>query len=73
LRAHNLEDLAEHAIKAATALASKVDLDALSEITPFAVELRYDPAFWPDRETASEAVAAAERTKYAPGLDGTIT
>ncbi|GAG44259.1 unnamed protein product, partial [marine sediment metagenome] len=29
------------------------------ELTPYAVELRYDDEFWPSRETAQEALDAA--------------
>ena len=36
-----------------------MDIDALAGVTPFAAELRYDPDFWPDRETAVEAIALA--------------
>ncbi len=56
-RTHNLEELADRTHEVAPAFAA--DPDELAEITPFAVELRYDPEFWPDRETAAAAVAAA--------------
>ena len=57
LRTHNLEDLGEAALVVLPSL--ELDLDALADITPFAVELRYDAGFWPDRETAAAALAAA--------------
>ena len=55
---HNVEVLADRAC----AVAPGLDLDAekLSPMTAFAVELRYDPGFWPDRETAADALAVAE-------------
>jgi len=42
-----------------------LDVDQLAEITPYAVELRYDPGFWPDRATAQDAVDAASRVRGA--------
>jgi len=62
-RTHNVEDLGQAAVEARPSL--KLDLDALAEITPFAVELRYDPDFWPDRDTAVEAVASARTVRSA--------
>ncbi|MCX7792282.1 MAG: hypothetical protein N2378_16735 [Chloroflexaceae bacterium] len=32
-------------------------------MTPYAVQLRYDPDFWPDQATAAEALALAERVR----------
>ena len=40
-----------------------LNADELAEITPFAVELRYDPGFWPDLETAAAALAAAQHVR----------
>lgn len=37
----------------------------LAEITPYAVELRYDFDFWPDETVAGEAVAVAEQVRAA--------
>jgi len=34
----------------------------LSELTPYAVETRYDAEFWPDRPTAEVALRSADRT-----------
>ena len=59
-RTHDLQKLAERATGLAPGL--RLDEDGLSEITPFAVQLRYDPEFWPDRETASHALDVAEET-----------
>ncbi|NKB72481.1 MAG: HEPN domain-containing protein [Candidatus Latescibacteria bacterium] len=32
----------------------------LAELTPYAVQLRYDFEFWPDRDTAEQALALAK-------------
>jgi HEPN domain-containing protein len=54
-RTHNLEELARFC------LAQDPSLDLghvdVTELTPFAVEMRYDFEFWPSRETAQEALA----------------
>ena len=60
-RTHNLEELGDRANEAIPALA--LDADELAEITPFAVELRNDPDFWPDLETATAALSAAEHVR----------
>jgi HEPN domain-containing protein len=60
-RTHNLEELGDRATEAIPTLA--LDADELAEITPYAVELRYDPDFWPDLETAREALSAARRIR----------
>jgi HEPN domain-containing protein len=56
-RTHNLEELGQSAVDAVPSL--ELDIDGLAEITPFAVEPRYDPDFWPDRDTAADALATA--------------
>ena len=56
-RTHNLEDLGAAVIDVVSSL--ELDVDELADITPFAVELRYDPDFWPDHQTAAGALAAA--------------
>jgi HEPN domain-containing protein len=60
-RTHNLEELGDRVTEAMPTLA--LDADELAEITPFAVELRYDPDFWPDLETAKKAFSAAQRLR----------
>ena len=69
-RTHNLGDLAGQACLVAPGL--ELDAEKLSALTPFAVELRYAPDFWPDRETAPDALAAAEevlrRRPVDPGI-----
>ena len=62
-RTHNLEELQQLCLTLVTAL-PLTDTD-LAELTPYAVELRYDFEFWPDRETAEQAVNIAERVRVA--------
>lgn len=57
-RTHNLAYLASAATNAVDSL--KLDPEKLRGITAYAVELRYDPGFWPERETAVEALAIAQ-------------
>ncbi len=64
-RTHNLEDLGEAAAEMTPSL--ELDVDGLAEITPFAVELRYDPGFWPDHETAAAALATAQDVRSRVG------
>ncbi len=61
-RTHNLEELQVSSVKLLPASAASIlgSLD-LSELTPYAVEIRYDAEFWPDRDTADAAVACADR------------
>lgn len=35
----------------------------LTQLTPYAVQMRYDPDFWPDVATLQEAIALAERVR----------
>ncbi len=37
----------------------------LSLLTPYAVQLRYDVGFWPDRATAEQALATVDRVRAA--------
>jgi len=60
-RTHNLEELGDQAAEVMPKLV--VDADELAEITPFAVELRYDPDFWPDLDTAKAALSATQRVR----------
>ncbi len=41
----------------------QVDEQALADLMPFAVEARYDLGFFPDRETAANALALAEQVR----------
>jgi HEPN domain-containing protein len=50
---HNLEELVLLCQKCHTLDLGRVDV---TELTPFAVEMRYDLEFWPSRETANEAL-----------------
>lgn len=59
-RTHNLEDLQALCV-ASTALVAATELATmdLSDLTPFAVESRYDIEFWPERIEAADAVVKA--------------
>jgi HEPN domain-containing protein len=60
---HNLEELA----RLCADMDEAPDLSAVdvTELTPFAVELRYDFEFWPSHDTAQEAFALALAVRQA--------
>lgn len=58
---HDLNDLALVCSAGEPQLA--VPSQMLAELTPYAVELRYDFEFWPDEGTAREAVRAAQEVR----------
>lgn len=58
---HDLNDLEQACSAAETRLA--LPLVSLAELTPYAVELRYDFEFWPEEDTAREAIETAERVR----------
>lgn len=61
-RTHNLEDLQAQCLALPSmAIASELEALDLSDLTPFAVEARYDIEFWPERVEAEDAVAIAAR------------
>lgn len=60
-RTHDLEELVALCVKVASP--RDLGLPELSDLTGYAVELRYDPEFWPTRSTASEAVTLAEQVR----------
>ncbi|MCS6883362.1 MAG: HEPN domain-containing protein [Oscillochloridaceae bacterium] len=60
---HNLEELERYCATLNPA-PDFTGLD-LTQLTPYAVQLRYDPGFWPDQATAVEALALAERVRTA--------
>ena len=62
-RTHNLEELQQFCLTLVLAL-QLTDVD-LAELTLYAVQLRYDFEFWPDQETAEEALHIAERVRVA--------
>jgi HEPN domain-containing protein len=62
-RTHNLEELQRVCLQQIPQI--KIAGMDLAEITPYAVELRYDFEFWPDRETAEQAVQIAEQVRQA--------
>ena len=58
-RIHDLKDLQLALAEPMPALdLSSLDL---SQLTPFAVEVRYDPEFMPTREDVEDAIGLAER------------
>ena len=54
-RTHNLEALQQFCLTFVPAL-QLTDVD-LAELTPYAVQLRYDFEFWPDQETAGRCIS----------------
>jgi HEPN domain-containing protein len=62
-RTHNLEELQRLCLQQIPEM--KIDGMDLAEITPYAVELRYDFEFWPDRQTAEQALEIAEQVRQA--------
>lgn len=62
-RTHNLEDLQQLCVTFMPTL--HLTSTELAELTPYAVQLRYDFEFWPDREAAEQALNMAERVRSA--------
>jgi HEPN domain-containing protein len=62
-RTHNLEDL----VGPCESLYPNLDQaeDELSELTPFAVELRYDFEFWPSRDDTADAIGTVDQVRRA--------
>ena len=61
-RTHNLEDLQARVLTTiAPSTTDALRSFDLSELTPYAVETRYDVEFWPDAETAEAAMGSATR------------
>ncbi|MSS73144.1 MAG: HEPN domain-containing protein [Candidatus Latescibacteria bacterium] len=60
---HNLEDLLNLCVALVPGWGI-VGVD-LTELTPYAVQLRYDFEFWPDPETAEKALNMAEQVRAA--------
>ena len=61
-RTHNLEELQALCLALPQPeIASGLEALDLSELTPFAVEARYDIEFWPERAEAEAAVSIAAR------------
>ena len=61
LRTHDLEELQ----RLCGTLAPPVELEELdlTELSGYAVELRYDADFWPELDTAAEALALVEKVR----------
>ena len=62
-RTHDLEDIYNECLVVAPTLA--LDRMELSALTPYAVQLRYDMAFWPDQSTAQRALTVVARVRAA--------
>jgi HEPN domain-containing protein len=60
-RTHDLEEI-QGQCERVQPLRSLGEID-LTDLTGYAVELRYDADFWPDLPTAAEAVVLAERVR----------
>lgn len=60
---HNLEEL-ERRCAAVNPAPDLTGCD-LTQLTPYAVQLRYDSSFWPDQTTAQEAIDLAEQVRAA--------
>jgi HEPN domain-containing protein len=58
---HNLAKLVE--ICASVEPSFRSLLDVVAPLTPYAVELKYDADFWPDREVTEEAGLAVSRVR----------
>lgn len=62
-RTHNLEELQQLCLTLVPIL-ELTDVD-LVDLTPYAVQLCYDFEFWPERETAEQALNVAECVRIA--------
>lgn len=62
-RTHDLEDVYNQCVSVEPRLA--LDRLALSTLTPYAVQLRYDPSFWPDVATAQQALDVVDQVRAA--------
>lgn len=62
-RTHDL--LERNQLCADIAATWSVDINSLAELMPYAVESRYDLEFFPDQETASEALDLAKQVRTA--------
>ena len=58
-RTHDLEELAQLCAVLDSSLADDLTNLNLAELSDYAVVLRYDSEFWPDREVAAEAAHSA--------------
>lgn len=62
-RTHNLEEL-ERLCSVLNPAPALTGID-LTELTPYAVQMRYDTEFWPDQPIAIEALEVAESVRSA--------
>ena len=62
-RTHDLEELQRMCLEVQP-LPELAEID-LTQVTDYAVAVRYDFEFWPDQETAAEALTVAEQVQHA--------
>jgi HEPN domain-containing protein len=62
-RTHNLEEVYNECLAVTQDLS--LDRTDLSNLTPYAVQLRYDADFWPDQVTAQQALDVANCVRAA--------
>ena len=63
-RTHDLEELAQLCAVLDSSLADDLTNLNLAELSDYAVVLRYDSEFWPDREIAAEAADLAAAIRH---------
>jgi HEPN domain-containing protein len=62
-RTHNLELIYDQCLTVEPSLI--LDRTELSVLTPYAVELRYNPEFWPDQAMVQQALVTVDRVLVA--------
>ena len=62
-RTHDLDEIYDECLAVQPALI--LDRTELSVLTPYAVQLRYNPDFWPDQAQAQQALATVDRVRTA--------
>ena len=62
-RTLDLEDIYDRCLAVEPGLV--LDRGELSDLTPYAVELRYDTEFWPDQARVQRALATVDRVRAA--------
>ena len=62
-RTHDLADIYDLCLAVEPALV--LDRNEIAVLTPYAVQLRYNPGFWPDQATAQQALAMVDRVRTA--------
>jgi HEPN domain-containing protein len=60
-RTHDLADIYNQCVSISPALT--IDRMELANLTPYAVQLRYDAEFWPDQATANQGLEVVDRVR----------